>query len=119
MFTDPQSVTVNAVAQSLPRTGTSLNAGTYAKEDGTYKLTLSHSQGKRNLHKLRLDSSKIVVDPFASDRNLPVSASLLLTVDAPPTGYTNAELVQLLVAVADWLKASTNANSIKLIGSEI
>lgn len=119
MFSDPQSVTVNAVAQSLPRIGSSLNSGIYQKDDGSYVLTLSHSKGKRTLHKLRLDTTKVITDPFASDRSLPVGASILLTLDAPPVGYTNAELINLFVSVADWLKASTNANTIKLVGGEI
>jgi len=75
--------------------------------------------GKRTLHKLRLDTSKVITDPFATDRNLPVGASVLLTLDAPSVGYTNTELINLLVATADWLKASTNANSTKLVGGEI
>jgi len=118
VFADPQSVTVNSVAQSLPRVGTSLNSGRYSKDDGTYALTVSHSNGKRNQHKVRLDVNKIVTDPFASDRNLPVSASVFLTLDIPPVGFTNAELVTYLVALADWLKASTNSASTKLVGSE-
>jgi hypothetical protein len=82
-------------------------------------LTVSQNSGRRNQHKIRLDHSKIVTDPFASDRNVPVSMSVFLTVDAPPTGYTNAEQQQIVTAVADWLKASTNAATDKLIGGEI
>lgn len=118
MFADPQSVTVNAVAVSLPRVGSSLNSGRFQKDDGTYSLTVSHATGKRNQHKVRLDVNKIVTDPFASDRNLPVSASVFLTLDMPPAGFTNAELVTYLVALADWLKASTNSASTKLVGGE-
>ncbi len=119
MYADPQSVTVNSVAQSLARTGTSLNSSVYRKDDGTYTMAVSHSTGKRNQDKVRLDFSKIVTDPFASDRSLPVSTSVYLTLDKPPVGFTNAELVSMLVAVADWLKASTNLAATKLVGGEI
>lgn len=119
LFSDPQSVTVNAVAQSMPRTGSSLTSGKFAKADGSYSLTTSQSTGRRNQHKVRLDSNKIIVDPFASERNLPVSMSIFLTVDVPPVGFSNVEQEQLVTALADWLKASTNANTIKLIGGEI
>lgn len=118
MFADPQSVVVNTVTQSLPRTGSSLSSGRFAKDDGTYVLNISHSTGKRNQHKARLDVNKIITDPFASDRNLPISASVFLTLDIPPVGFTNAELVTYLVALADWLKASTNSASAKLVGGE-
>lgn len=117
MYTDPQSVTVNAVAQSLPRTGASLTAGTFKKDDGTLVLSVTHSSGRRAQHRVRLDNSKIVVDPFASDRNIPVSMSAYLVVDVPTTGYSNTEIAQQVTALADWLKASTN--TAKLIGGEI
>lgn len=120
MFSDPQSVTVNAVAQSLPRIGTlAPNSGRFQKDDASYVLTLSHVVGKRTQRKLRLDHSKIITDPFASDRNIPVNSSIFVTLDAPAVGYTNAELVNMIVAVADWLKATTNANTTKLVGGEV
>lgn len=117
MFSDPQSITVNAVAQSLPRTGTSLNASQYKKDDGSYVLSVSHSTGRRNQHRVRIDGSKIVVDPLATDRNLPVSMSAYLVVDVPLAGYSVTEMAQLITALADWLKASTN--TAKLVGGEI
>lgn len=119
MYSDPQSVTVNAVAQSLPRVGSALNSAKYMKADGSYALTVSHNSGKRTQDKLRLDNSKIVTDPFASDRSIPVSCSVFLTVDRPLVGYTNAEIAQVIIALADWLKASSNANTDKLVGGEI
>lgn len=120
MFADPQSVTVNAVAQSLVRIGsTAHNQGRFRKSDGSYVLTVSHVNGKRDIHKVRLDHSKIITDPLATDRNLPVGLSVKIDVDAPLVGYTNAEIVQILVGVADWLKASSNSASDKLVGNEI
>jgi len=119
LFSDPQSVTINAVAQSLPRTGSSLNRGKFTKADGTVAISVTQNTGRRNQHAVRLDHSKIITDPLASDRNLPVSMSVFLTVDVPATGYTNAEQQQMVTALADWLKASTNANTDKLIGGEI
>lgn len=116
-YADPQSVTVNAVAQSLPRTGSSLNAGTFQSAAADYKLGVTHSLGRRNQHRARLDNSKIIVDPLASDRNLPVSMSTYLVVDVPVTGYSTTEVKQQIIALADWLKAGTNAD--KLAGNEI
>jgi len=46
MFADPQSVTVNSVAQSLPAIAREANASVYQKDDATYKLTISHLQGQ-------------------------------------------------------------------------
>jgi len=47
MLTDPQSVTINAVANSLPRVGSSNNSGSFSKDDANVKLEVSHSYGKR------------------------------------------------------------------------
>lgn len=116
MYADPQSVTVNAVAQSLARTGMAIDAGKFRKSDGSYELSVSHSSGRRNQHRVRVDTNKIVVDPYSSDRNLPVSASVYVVLDVPTVGFDESEQEDLLVALADWLKASTN--SAKLVGGE-
>lgn len=117
MFSDPQSVTVATVAKSLPRTGTSLNASKYSSADQAYVLSITQTNGRRVQNRVRLDNSKIVTDPFASDRSVPVSMSAYLVVDTPTTGYSATEVVEQIVALADWLKAGTNAA--KLVGREI
>jgi hypothetical protein len=42
-FADPQSVTINAVAQTLPRVSTEKNAGVFQKDEATVKLAVSHT----------------------------------------------------------------------------
>jgi hypothetical protein len=117
MYTDPQVVTVSTVAKSLPRVGTSLNASKYQTADRSRALSVTHTSGRRNQDRARLDYSKIVTDPLASDRNLPVGLSVYLVVDTPPTGFSNAEIAAEIIALADWLKTSTNTD--KLVGGEI
>jgi hypothetical protein len=117
MFPDPQVVTVNAVAQSLPGIGTTLNVGKYRSPDRTYTLSISHNSGRRDQHRVRLDYSKIIVDPFASDRMIPVSMSTYLHVDVPVSGVSVAEMGLQVTALADWLKATTNTT--RFVGGEI
>lgn len=117
MFADPQSVTINAVATSLPRIGAGSDTGRFALADRTVNLAVSHSTGRRIQHRVRLDNSKIIVDPLSSTRNLPVSMSAYLVVDVPLVGYSVAEMGYQVTAVADWLKAGTN--TAKLLGNEI
>lgn len=117
LFSDPQSVTVNTVAKSLPRVGTSLTESKYQSSDRAYTFKVRSTSGRRNLNTVRLENSKIVTDPFASDRQLPVGCSSIFTIDSPVTGYTAAELIEQVVALADWLKAGTNAA--KLVGGEL
>jgi len=116
-FADPQSVTVNAVAQSLPRVSTGANSSVYQKDDATYKLTHSHQYGKRNRHTTRLDNRKVAPDVFTSD-NVAYSMSCYLVIDAPITGFTNAELKQIVDGLTAYLTASSGANVTKLLGGE-
>jgi hypothetical protein len=115
---DPQSVTVNSAAQSLPRTSVGPNASSYTKDDGTVQLSVSHNYGKRNRRTARVTSTKIAVDPLISGVNLRVSASAYVVIDVPQAGFSAAEQKELLLSIATWLSANTGANAAKLVGGE-
>lgn len=117
-FADPQSVTVAGTAVSLPRTGSGVNSGAFTAPDGTLALTVSSSYGKRTRRQIRLNGSKIVTDPLASDRNIPVSASVYLVVDTPTTGYSLDDQKALAAALVSYLGASSNARLTQLLGGE-
>lgn len=117
MFADPQSVTVATVAKSLPRVGTSLNSSKYQGADREYTFGITQTTGRRDNTRVRLDRSKIITDPLASDRNVPISMSTYLVVDTPVTGFTATEVIDQIIALADWLKVAGNAA--KLVGKEI
>lgn len=116
-FADPQTVTINAVAQTMPRTGSGINSGTFSTNDGTVKLTVSHAYGKRNRRTIRIDHSKIAADPLTSE-NVEFSMSSYLVVDVPPRGYTVTEAKQVVDGLVAYLAASTGANITKLLGGE-
>jgi hypothetical protein len=117
-FADPQSVTINAVAQSLPRISSGVNTGKFQKDDTTVALTVSHQIGAtRTRHQVRLDHSKIAADVFTSD-NVKYSMSAYLVVDVPTTGYTIAEQKQIVDGLTAYLTASTGARVTQLLGNE-
>jgi hypothetical protein len=116
MFSDPQSVTVNAVAKSLPRVSSGNYSGVYESSVEGLKLTVSHQFGKRNRRTVRLDSKDIAADPYLDGTNRPVSMSAYLVVDAPPVGYTDTEVSYVVQALVDWLDVP--ANLAKVLGSE-
>lgn len=118
MFSDPQSVTINAVANSLPRTSSGVNQGAFTKDDATVKLSISHTYAKRTRRMARLDFSKIAADPLISAQNIKYSMSAYLVVDVPVTGFTVAEAKQIVDALTLWLTTSTGANTTKLLGGE-
>jgi hypothetical protein len=116
-FADPQSVTINAVANSLPRISSGVNTGAFQKDDTTVALSVSHQYGKRTRRQLRLDHSKIAADVFTSD-NVKYSMSAYLVVDVPETGYTVAEQKQIVDALTAYLTASSGAKVTQLLGGE-
>lgn len=117
-FTDPQSVTINAVANSLPRVGSGVNVGSFSKDDGTVKLAVSHAYGKRTRRQVRVEHSKIAPDPLISSTNIKHSMSAYIVIDTPVTGYTVAEAKQIADGLTAWLTASSGANLTKLLGGE-
>jgi hypothetical protein len=116
-FSDPQSITIGS-AQSLPRTGQTIDAGVFTKDDGTVSLNVSHSRGKRIRRTARVNFAKVVADPIVTGTNLRISASAYIVLDVPINGLTTAEQVQLITGLTTWLTASTNANATKLVGGE-
>jgi hypothetical protein len=118
-FADPQSVTINAVANSLPRVGITSNVGTFQKDDGTVRLTVSQSNGKRNRRSLRLDFQKVAADPFTTGVNNLYSMKAELVVDTPPTGFTITEQKQIVDALTAYLTASSGARVTQLLGGEL
>lgn len=118
MFSDPQSITVNAVAQSMPRTSAGQNMGEFTQDDQTNKLRIMHSYGRRTRREVRFTDTKIAANPYDTTRNEDVSASVYLVIDHPKQGYTNADLKYLVDGFTAWLTASSGANVTKVLGGE-
>lgn len=117
-FADPQSLTINTVANSLPRVSTDKNASTYSKDDGNVKLTVSSAYGKRTRRTARVDFRKTAADPLFPSQNAPYSMSTYIVADVPVTGFTITEQKQIIDALTAWLTASSGANITKLLGGE-
>lgn len=118
MLTDPQSVTINAVANSLPRVSTSLNAASYSKDDGTVKLSVAHAYGKRTRRTIRIEHSKIAADPLISAQNIKHDMSCYVVFNVPVTGYTVAEAKQVVDGFLVYLAASSGAVVTAVLGGQ-
>lgn len=117
-YADPQSVTVNAVAQTLARTGSGSGVGQFKTADGVYTLDVSHSYGRRTRRTIGLTSSKISADPLIPSQNVRNSMRAYLVVDHPVNGYTVAEQKYVVDALVAYLTASTGARVTQLLGGE-
>jgi len=117
-FADPQSVTINSIAKSLPRTSNGLDSGAFTKDDREVKLTVSHAYGKRNRRQIRLDHQKLTADVMDSSVNTLYSMGVYLVVDVPTAGYTLAEQKQVVDGLTAYLTASSGARVTQLLGGE-
>jgi hypothetical protein len=118
MFADPQSVTVLTVAQTLKRVSTGENSAVYREPDDNYQLSVSHQYGKRTTRALRLRNKKIAADPFVSGSNVERSQTVSFIVNTDQLGFTLAEVVGDIIAMADYVKANSNAIATALAGGE-
>jgi hypothetical protein len=118
LLTDPQSLTVNAVANTLPRITTNQNGAVYSKDDGSLKLSVSSAYGKRTRRTARVDFRKTAADPLFPAQNVPYTMSAYIVADVPSTGFTIVEQKQIVDALTAWMTASSGANTTKLLGGE-
>jgi hypothetical protein len=117
-LSDPQSVTVGASVNSVPRIIDNPTSSVYSTADGTVALTVGTTTGKRRRTQVRVDLSKIAADPFVTTINRKLSASAYIVMDAPLTGFTPAELKDLSLSLSTWMTASSSANLVKALGGE-
>jgi len=117
-FSDPQSLTINSVATSLPRVSSGPNSGAFANADGSVRLSVSHAYGKRVRRQLRVDSSKIASDPLYPAQNVQSSMTAYIVIDTPRVGYTNAEAKVVVDALVAKLAASSGAAVTDLLGGQ-
>jgi len=119
MFTDPQSVTINSVAVSLPRVSSGTNSGAFSKDDATVKLAINHTVAKsRTRHYIRLDHSQIAADPLAAGINVQAKMAVSVSIDVPATGYSLTTQKQVVDALVAYLTTGTGANVTKILGGE-
>lgn len=115
MLTDPQVVTVNSVAQSMPRVESNGLKAVYLTNDENFRLDVSHTDtGNRVRSLAKITQRKVVTDPLSSDNDYDTS-SLQIVIDRPKVGFSLTELEQLRTGFLAWYSAATFA---KLYGKE-
>lgn len=118
MYADPQNLTINAAAKTLPRVGSANpnQVGTFRTGDGEFDFRVAqNSTSNRFRREVRLTQRKIAVDPISAT-NKEVSASIIIAIDEPKVGFTDIELGYLTSAVIAWFTAG---NRDKLLGGEL
>jgi len=118
MLADPQSVTVNSVAISLPAVRRGDDQSKYLAADGNTELVMSSKYGTRIRRMARLNFRKIAANPLDSSVNLQYTGSCYLVFDLPVIGYTAAEAKLQSDGFLAYLTASSGAKVTALLGGE-
>lgn len=115
MFSDPQSITVNAVAKSMPRVSTGQNESIYATPDEAFRMRISHQKvNNRRRHLVRVDQTAVAADPLTAENSYQ-ELGVYLVVDEPFVGFDDTTVGYLVAALTAWLTAG---NVAKVLGSE-
>lgn len=111
-FTEPLTVTVNAVAKSLPRVSVGNRSAIYEKIADGLRLSIASQTGKRVRRNVRLDFTKTAADPLLDGVSKQYSMSSYLVIDHPQVGFTQLELEQYAQALVDWLDVAGNLTKV-------
>jgi len=116
VLADPQSVTINAVATSLPRTNQGATQNVYTSADGkTLMTTKQNITSARFRREVRLAQNKIAADPISAV-NKESGVSVYFVIDEPRSGvFSDGEIGYLIDALKTWL---SSANYNKVLGGE-
>jgi len=103
---DPQSITVNSVAKSMPRILVEGNHSLYQMSDLTFSLDVRHRAVKRDkktraVSLVTFNQRKVVADPLTAVNdyeNLVWSIQL----DRPDAGFTSTECDQMFTGFKTW-----------------
>lgn len=112
---DPQTITVNAVPQTLALIKAEGLKSTYETSDGIYKFTVSHQQsGNRTRRMVRVDKKVVAADPLSSINEYK-SLGIYVVIDEPDFGFTDTAIWDVVAALTVWL---SNANVLKVLASQ-
>jgi len=115
MLTDPQIVTVNAVAKSMPRVLMDGQSATYQNSDETFKLKVSHQKSNTRVRSMvRIDQRAIVPDPLTSVNDWE-TLGFYFVIDRPEVGFSSTQVDQLITGLKTWLDSTMIG---KLFGQE-
>jgi len=103
MFSEPQTITVNAVPFALARVSMGDHSGSFSSADGLTTLQISHDLRKRNRRVVRFVQSKISADPFVADVNRKVNIACTLTIDSDPNGYSSTDVENVAQGLVNFL----------------
>lgn len=114
-LSDPQTLTVNSVAQTLNRIKSDGYRSEYLEDVEEFKLTVSHQEsGDRTRRMARVDQRVVAADPLTSVNEYK-SLGVYLVIDEPEYGFSDTEIDYVVQALCTWLSTATVT---KLLGNQ-
>lgn len=119
MLADPQSITVNSVAKSMPKVQSDGQHSIYSMADQSFQLDIRHTNRKvdkkdRVRSLVTFTQTAAVTDPITSVVDSDFLA-FSVQIDRPVFGFTSLQVQQLVAGFNAWL---TSTNVDKLYGRE-
>lgn len=104
---DPQSVTINGTAISLPRVLTGTEQGKFVAADGLTTVTVDPSISSRSKRQsLRINQRKVMTDPLVSTTNVVKGITVTLNVQRDLDGYSDADAKKVLTGFLTWAQSA-------------
>lgn len=122
MFADPQTVTVNSVAKTLPAISRGENQSIYRASDEAWTLRISKNianQRERLLVEVVQLKDAVTAQALGLAQQ-DITSKVQLIIDHPRSnvGFSDTELKNQVQALCDWLSASSYAATLKVLGQE-
>lgn len=110
MLSDPQTITVNAVAKVMPKVLTDGQHAVYQLADQTFTLDIRHTprtvDKKSRVKSLVTFTQKaIVADPLTNANDFE-NLIFSVQVDRPLAGFTSTQVQQLVAGFNSWLNGT-------------
>lgn len=117
-FADPQSITINTVAKSLPEFNRTTNMAVYRHATEEIELELKKDFRANSFRtQVRVLQRKTGADALNPATNKLYETDAYLVIRGPRgVGFTATEIAKNVEALVDWL---SDANIVKVVGGEI
>lgn len=115
MLSDPQTLTINGVANTCAKISTSETKSVYQTADESVKMTVSHQESKdRTRRMIRVDQRVVAADPLTAVNEY-ANLAVYVVVDQPEFGFSIAQIDYVVQALKTWLATATVT---KVLGAE-
>lgn len=114
-FTDPQTLTINAVPFELNKVRVEAQKSVYSTAEEDVKMTISHQESKNRTRRMvRIDNRVVAANPLTSVNEFK-TAGVYLVIDEPEYGFADGDLDNVVQAFKAWL---TTENVTKVLSSQ-